>query len=253
MTAAKVFFVSLALSCLLHSAAACWGAVAVSESLRPDASFVSQFPASPSVVVGAGESVNDKISACDGAVGSGGYCRVKITGTPSASGISISRSRTMIEGSPGVVLTGSGDMSFVYIGDNTNSIVIQDLEIRGHSTSYHAGVEVHGSDIASIVVKNCKIHSFMAGSGDAHAIIVRGTAGTDAAAVNNIIIESNTVYDMNLGSSEAIAINGNVRRWLIKGNSVRDVNNIAIDAIGSLSHVLLLHSYTFFAHVLTIF
>eukprot|EP00171_Calliarthron_tuberculosum_P004614 IDg4614t1 len=217
----------------IRCAEAAWGANPPPNSQRPDQAFISSFPATSNVVVGNGDSVAAKISSCNSLVGASGYCRVKIQGTPSeTTGFSISRSRTMVEGSTGVVLTGSGDMAFVSIGSGVSEVVVQNLEIQGHTTGYHAGVEIEGDNIEFIAVKNCKIRDFNAGGGDAHAIIVRGTSASDSAAVQHVIIDGNEVYNMKLGSSEAIAVNGNVKRWVISNNDVYDINNIAIDAIG---------------------
>lgn len=219
----------------IPDADAAWGAVPPSNSLRPSQAFISSFPSVNTVTVNNGDSVETRIAECNQNVGPSGYCRVFLQGTPSeTTGFSITRSRTMIVGATGNVLTGSGDMAFVSIGSGISEIVVQGLEIQGHSANYHAGIEIEGANIAFIAIKNCRIRDFNAGNGDAHAIIVRGTSSSDNAAVQHIIIDGNDVFDMKLGSSEAIAINGNVKRWVISNNDVYDINNIAIDAIGLL-------------------
>lgn len=57
--------------------------------------------------------------------------------------------------------------------------------------------------------------------------------GSDAKrGFSSVAIDDNVVYDCEPAPSEAIVVNGNVRDFSIRGNDVRDVNNIAIDAIG---------------------
>ena len=66
--------------------------------------------------------------------------------------------------------------------------------------------------------------------GDAHGIAVFGT--DDAHPIEEIEIVDNELANLQLGSSEALVVNGNVKEFLIEGNRVHDTNNIAIDVIG---------------------
>ena len=50
--------------------------------------------------------------------------------------------------------------------------------------------------------------------------------------MQNIRIENNEIFDLKLGSSEAVVVNGNVDGFVIKNNYIHNSNNIAIDAIG---------------------
>ena len=45
-------------------------------------------------------------------------------------------------------------------------------------------------------------------------------------------IVDSELYDLSLGSSEALVLNGNVKDFLVEGNQVHDTNNIGIDVIG---------------------
>jgi hypothetical protein len=65
--------------------------------------------------------------------------------------------------------------------------------------------------------------------GDAHGIAVFGSA---AAPLSHILISGNELYDLKLGSSEALVLNGNVTDFEVSDNVVRDCNNIGIDFIG---------------------
>ena len=66
--------------------------------------------------------------------------------------------------------------------------------------------------------------------GDAHGIAVYGTRAPQS--INNLSIDQNELYALKLGSSEALVVNGNVEQFEITRNTVHDVNNIGIDAIG---------------------
>jgi hypothetical protein len=64
---------------------------------------------------------------------------------------------------------------------------------------------------------------------NAHGILVSGNTATP---VSGLVIEGCELWNMTLGSSEALAVNGNVNGFSILGCSVHDVNNIGIDIIG---------------------
>lgn len=63
---------------------------------------------------------------------------------------------------------------------------------------------------------------------DSGAILVRARTGI----VEDLVIDSNEVHSIYTGSSEVVAINGNVNGFVVTSNFVHDVNNIAIDVIG---------------------
>ena len=65
--------------------------------------------------------------------------------------------------------------------------------------------------------------------GDAHGIAVFGSA---AAPLSHVLISGNELFDLKLGSSEALVLNGNVTEFEVSDNVVRDCNNIGIDFIG---------------------
>lgn len=66
--------------------------------------------------------------------------------------------------------------------------------------------------------------------GDAHGIAVFGTRAPDS--YHDILIDGNQLYNLKLGSSESMVVNGNVQNFTITHNTVHDNNNIGIDAIG---------------------
>lgn len=99
------------------------------------------------------------------------------------------------------------------------------------------GIFVHGSG-SNIKLLNNKVYAIkhtaavasdLSGR-DAHGIAVYGNEAPDA--ITKVIIDGNELYDLVLGSSEALAINGNVDTFTITSNSVHDSDNIGIDVIG---------------------
>lgn len=54
----------------------------------------------------------------------------------------------------------------------------------------------------------------------------------NAREINDVLIEGNKIYNLQLGSSETITIKNNINGFEIKGNKISDVSNIAIDTIG---------------------
>ncbi len=114
-------------------------------------------------------------------------------------------------------------------------IRIRGFEIREQKTDRSEvipiGILVDGSGTNIQLRKNI-IHNIEAnaeGERNAHGIAVYGTA-TDP--LRNIVVDSNRVERLVLGSSEAIVMNGNVDGFAIRNNLVRNTDNIAIDVIG---------------------
>ena len=115
----------------------------------------------------------------------------------------------------------------INISDRKN-ISIDGFEIRnvrGGDTPTAVKVEGASRDIS---ITNNDIHS-IENSKNAHGIAVLGTASTP---MRNITIAGNNVHHLKLGSSESIAINGNVDGFRVMNNKVHDNDNIGIDVIG---------------------
>lgn len=138
-------------------------------------------------------------------------------------------------------LTVNGLEGLIEIGQ-AGYVTIRELEIRNYKTSTRgevpAGIYIHGSG-KSISLLDNRIHSIantatpegdeLSGR-DAHGIAVYGTE-TDASLVD-LTIDGNELYDLVLGSSEALAVNGNVDAFAITNNIIHDNDNIGIDLIG---------------------
>jgi hypothetical protein len=67
---------------------------------------------------------------------------------------------------------------------------------------------------------------------DAHGLAVYGRGLTEETAVDGLLIEDCEVFDLKLGSSEALVVNGNVKHFKIRRCRVHDCNNIGIVMIG---------------------
>ncbi len=143
--------------------------------------------------------------------------------------------RAVLDGSS--LAVPANDNGMVYIRSKAY-IIIRGFEIRNYRTAVKdivpIGIRITGT-AHHIQLRGNLIHhiehngTFVNGT-DAHGIAVHGTSGTSA--IHNLIIDRNKLYRLKLGSSEALAINGNVQYWQVTNNHLHDVNNIGIVAIG---------------------
>jgi Right handed beta helix region len=126
---------------------------------------------------------------------------------------------------PGLIqVSGRSNLEF-------QGLELRDLVVRRKRFT-PAGVWITGA-ASNITLRGLDIHDIRTRArrdGNAHGIAVYGGSGSSA--ITGVTIAGNTVHDLRLGESEAIAINGNVDGWQVVGNTVDDVNNIGIDAIG---------------------
>lgn len=89
--------------------------------------------------------------------------------------------------------------------------------------------ESHHIEIVDNVIHDIETNYNGLDGGDAHGIAVFGSA---AMPISEVLIAGNELYDLKLGSSEALVLNGNVTDFEVRENVVRDCNNIGIDFIG---------------------
>ena len=208
-----------------------WGARPVAQKYRPGRAWIGRFHDKADVV--AHGSISKAIDACDAIVGKHGFCTVRIEEDAELP-VEIFRSNTRLVGVEGMkALQSPKNGAFIYIGDRTRHVVIENLRLEGHRAGKKDiyGIIVEGKRIKDIVIRGNEIFGFESDS-NAHAVAVYGTGANGKESIARVIIEKNTIHDMKTGSSESIAINGNVQRWEILGNDIYDINNIAIDAIG---------------------
>ena len=141
----------------------------------------------------------------------------------------------------GTGITVSKGNNGLFLIENHSYISIQGFEIRNYSDTridiVPVGIHIRGAGSNYKIVNN-RIHDIATDAevddqlsgADAHGIAFYGTSDTDS--LSNITIEGNELYDLKLGSSEALVLNGNVEDFTVTGNMVHDINNIALDFIG---------------------
>ncbi len=237
------------LSILLHSGAAegtVWGANGVDDSQRPERAWLDQFNGINPISV---TTIDAALQSCTPEA----YCVLEIDQLQLSDTVYLNRPKTKIIGKAGNKIVFSGDYggggAFFQIEDNAQEIVLQGLNLDGERRKYGRdlyGVVIEEKNINKIAVMDCEIHDIYSDD-DAHAIAVYGAGATDAAAIQNVIIENNTIHDMQTGTSESLAINGNVKHWEVVRNQISHVNNIAIGLIGGegISPVQIIDGRTF--------
>lgn len=124
--------------------------------------------------------------------------------------------------------------------DGQSFVHIEGLELRNHTGKlFPIGILIANGS-SNIEIRDNLIHNIdtnaVAGvgqDGGASAIMVIGDHPTQA--IQQVLIEGNTIYDCELGVSEAISISKNVDGFTVKNNHIRNVSNIGIDVAGFYS------------------
>jgi hypothetical protein len=143
--------------------------------------------------------------------------------------------QVILDGGSSIVPSGWGAMIHIRNGEY---IIVKGFEIQNYKTSLvdHVpmGIFVDGTgnhiELRDNIIHDIETNFGGANGGDAHGIAVYGTSGVES--ISEIIIDNNQVYDLKLGSSESLAVNGNVDQFQVTNNVVHDNNNIGIVAIG---------------------
>jgi hypothetical protein len=119
----------------------------------------------------------------------------------------------------------SGDDLLLIAGRSWVRVV--GLELRNDlGLNDGAGIRVTGAG-SHVELRQNRIHDIR--GRNAMGITVYGT---EAAAISDLVIDGNEIFDCDPAPSEALTLNGNVDGFQVTNNVVRDVNNIAIDLIG---------------------
>ncbi len=151
----------------------------------------------------------------------------------------------------GVPIPQTSQKEAIILIQNSQHVTVRRMEFRNFKTAgtdveqrrqTPAGIYVNctaGSTCRDITLSECTVQGIWQSSAtttepeqykaNAHGIIVMGRS---ANAVSNLVIDSCHVYNLRLGASESIALNGNVAHFSITNTSVHDTNNIGIDFIG---------------------
>lgn len=122
---------------------------------------------------------------------------------------------------------------------NRSYVTIQGLELRNVSTTSDQtvpmGILIEGSG-AGLEIRNCKVHDIQQNNrvknnfnANAHGIAAYGSSPT---AISGLVIDGCDLYNLHLGASESLALNGNVTGFQVSNNLVHDNNNIGIVFIG---------------------
>ncbi len=126
------------------------------------------------------------------------------------------------------VLDGTGVSGKNMIAISSKSYLhISGLELQNNlNVNDGSGIRITGSGSHIELVDNV-IHDIRG----QHAMAIT-VYGTESTAVSALLIEGNQIYDCEPAQSEALTLNGNVRDFIVRHNTIRDVNNIGIDFIG---------------------
>ncbi len=214
-----------------------WGATPPPQQARPETGWLSRFEGITPIDVPSVGLVNieDALSRCI----PDAYCVIRLDQLLLRDTVYLGRSKTKLLGKPGNQIrytdTQGGTGAFFELVDDVQEVLIEGLNLDGESTPYNNknvfGIVVYGQRQNKIAVLNNRIFGLNSDA-DAHAIAVYGTGAGDADQISNVLIDGNQINDMRTGSSETIAVNGNVSRWQISNNTIERVNNIAIGLIG---------------------
>jgi hypothetical protein len=137
----------------------------------------------------------------------------------------------------GTGLTVPASPNGLFLIADKNYILIKGFELRNYHTAAAdptpAGIFITGSS-SYIQILNNSIHdigtNYQGEDGNAFGIAVYGTKAPNS--INNIIIDSNQLYNLKLGSSESLSLDGNVEMFQVTNNVIHNNNNIGIDVIG---------------------
>ena len=126
--------------------------------------------------------------------------------------------------------TDGGTRGLIQITDRSY-ITFEGFEVRNITpgTGFPAAISINGKS-DHIQLRENVIHHVNNGQHGAHAIGVYGNALDGS--INNLVIDGNQIFDLVLGRSEAIHIDGNTERWAVTNNQIHDADNIGIDALG---------------------
>lgn len=126
--------------------------------------------------------------------------------------------------------TDGGTRGLVQITDKS-FITFEGFEIRNIApgTGFPAAISINGKS-DHVQLRANVIHHVNNGQHGAHAIGVYGNSLDGS--INNLIIDGNQIFDLVLGRSEAIHIDGNTEHWAVTNNQIHDADNIGIDALG---------------------
>jgi hypothetical protein len=161
---------------------------------------------------------------------------INVSGSASAGYLTIQNYSNEAPILDGTNLTISDATNALFAINNQSYIKISGFELRNYRTAdpnlLPAGVLVQGAN-DHIEIRNNRIHNIetSATSGNAHGIAVYGNSAQQT--THDIIIDGNEIYNLKLGFSETLTVNGNVELFQVTNNLIHDNDNIGIDIIGA--------------------
>ncbi len=137
-------------------------------------------------------------------------------------------------------ITGAADATSI-VDISASWIVFAGFELahhqRGSLEDDTIGIEIEArdEDLDHVFVFDNVIHDIGPGVIDQAECYYNGhgiIAQAEGRKISGLWIDGNELYDLYVGHSEVVVVNGNVDGFRITNNYVHDVNNIAIDIIG---------------------
>ena len=132
------------------------------------------------------------------------------------------------------ILDGTGIVTprYTLIAENVSYVKISGLTLCNVLLTEPDGIVIRGKS-SFLEIRNNTIYNIRCSSpstGNGHAILILGN--NPLFTINNIIIDSNEIYNIVPGRSEALTVNGNVQYFTVSNNIVHDIGNIGIDIAG---------------------
>lgn len=121
--------------------------------------------------------------------------------------------------------------------DGKSNIHIDGIIFSNHAANYAQGLYVRGNS-DNVLIENCSFNNIhfsplpnaaVNENTNAQPLIVEGTSEDP---IENLVIRNCIIEDCRTGYSEGLAVNGNVDTFLIEGNTLDQLKNIGIVAIG---------------------
>ena len=118
------------------------------------------------------------------------------------------------------------------IVSSSGPAAVEDVELLGnriHDLGHTHPAAFTGAELAGCEGSISECAGELASQVQAFGIAVKGRASSP---ISGLRVVGNTLEDLTLGGSEALAINGNIDGFEVTDNVVHDIDNIAVDAIG---------------------
>ncbi len=137
-------------------------------------------------------------------------------------------------------IAGGGDYDAV-VRISASYVVFEGFEIADHQRDSLAddtigiAVETDGQDVSHVEIRNNRVHDIGPGVIEQDSCYYNGhgiIAQSEGSLISQLIIDGNELFDLYVGNSEVLVVNGNIADFCVTSNFVHDVNNIAIDIIG---------------------